>query len=252
MSFGDVPFVKLRNSNEKNRKGSVLPLRSDIAAELRKWIDGKEPTDNVFYVSSRLLDILDRDIKAAGIPKIDVDGFVVHVHALRHSFGTHLSLANVAPRTAQAAMRHSSIDLTMNTYTDARLLGTAEAVETLPSFNAPTVAPTLGQEGLLESLSGNLGEITGDQDSHEKTSQTKGITTFDEIGLTRFELAISTPPARKRDLPKTTVSRGKHRFHSVSQPKQIQQPLQLPATIAVLSSLCWPVQAGYWCNTRNF
>ena len=82
----------------------------------------------------------------------------------------------------------------MNTYTDARLLGTAEAVETLPSFNAPTVAPTLGQEGLLESLSGNLGEITGDQDSHEKTSQTKGITTFDEVGLTRFELAISTPP----------------------------------------------------------
>ena len=190
--------MKLRNSNEKNRKGSVLPLRSDIAAELRKWIDGKEPTDNVFYVSSRLLDILDRDIKAAGIPKIDADGFVVHVHALRHSFGTHLSLANVAPRTAQAAMRHSSIDLTMNTYTDARLLGTAEAVESLPSFNAPTVAPTvaptLGQEGLLESLSGNLGEITGDQESHEKTSQTKGITTFDEIGLTGFEPAISTPP----------------------------------------------------------
>ena len=107
--------MKLRNSNEKNRKGSVLPLRSDIAAELRKWIDGKKPTDNVFYVSSRLLDILDRDIKAAGIPKIDADGFVVHVHALRHSFGTHLSLVACQRRTAygpssDATQQHRSND----------------------------------------------------------------------------------------------------------------------------------------------
>ncbi len=45
-------------------------------------------------------------------------GRVVHIHALRHSFGTHLTLAGVAPRVAQAAMRHSNISLTMTTYTD--------------------------------------------------------------------------------------------------------------------------------------
>jgi integrase len=46
----------------------------------------------------------------------------VDVHAMRHTFGTHLSRGGVEPRTAQAAMRHSKLDLTMNVYTDPRLL----------------------------------------------------------------------------------------------------------------------------------
>jgi len=141
LSFGDVPFVKLRHSNEKNRKGSTIPLRSDLATELKAWVKDKKPTDRVFYVAAGLLRIMNRDIEAAGIPKIDDDGYVVHVHALRHSFGTHLSLANVAPRTAQAAMRHSNISLTMGTYTDSRLLDTAAAVESLPMLRLPVVTP---------------------------------------------------------------------------------------------------------------
>lgn len=80
-----------------------MPLRLGLAADLRKWVAGKELTDRVFTVPIGLLAILDRDIAAAGIPKVDAEGRVVHVHALRHSFGTHLSMAGVAPRTAQAA-----------------------------------------------------------------------------------------------------------------------------------------------------
>jgi integrase len=58
----------------------------------------------------------------------------VDVHALRHTFGTLLSKGNVAPRTAQAAMRHSSLDLTMNVYTDPQLLDVAGALERLPEL----------------------------------------------------------------------------------------------------------------------
>jgi integrase len=58
----------------------------------------------------------------------------VDVHALRHTFGTHLNKAGVAPRTAQAAMRHSSLELTMNVYTDPRLLDVGAAVDALPDF----------------------------------------------------------------------------------------------------------------------
>ena len=42
------------------------------------------------------------------------------------------SEGNVAPRTAQAAMRHSTIDLTMNVYTDPKLLDVVGALEALP------------------------------------------------------------------------------------------------------------------------
>jgi integrase len=58
--------------------------------------------------------------------------------ALRHTFGTPLSKNGVARRTAQAAMRHSSLDLTMlarrgeNVYTDPSLLDVAGALEGLP------------------------------------------------------------------------------------------------------------------------
>jgi len=44
------------------------------------------------------------------------------------------SKAGVAPRVAQAAMRHSSIDLTMNIYTDPTLLDVAGAINALPKF----------------------------------------------------------------------------------------------------------------------
>ena len=46
-----------------------------------------------------------------------------------------LSKAGVSPRVAQAAMRHSSIDLTMNVYTDPRLLDVQGAVESLPHIS---------------------------------------------------------------------------------------------------------------------
>ncbi|XZE53614.1 tyrosine-type recombinase/integrase [Planctomycetaceae bacterium SH139] len=138
LSFGDVPFLVLRVSNEKSRKGSTVPLRSDLAAELQEWTAGNESDAVVFNVPSGLLRILNRDLVAAEIPKVDEQGRRVHIHALRHSTGTHLSAANVSPRTAQAVMRHSDISLTMNVYTDERLLDAAGAVELLPDLGSAT------------------------------------------------------------------------------------------------------------------
>ena len=86
--------------------------------------------------------ILDRDLLAAGINKADERGRTLDVHALRTSFGTLLSKGGVAPRTAQAAMRHSTIDLTMNTYTDPKLLDVYGALDSLPSLDLDASPPT--------------------------------------------------------------------------------------------------------------
>ena len=195
LSFGDVPFIKLRHSNEKSRKGSTIALRSDLAADLREWIKGRDRSDTVFNVPAGILRIMNRDLTAAGINKTDADGCVIHVHALRHSFGTHLSRAGVAPRVAQAAMRHSDIALTMNTYTDARLLDTAEAVEALPIArdDAPrTVAPNQVQPKTKLSIPDHSAGDDGDTQETEKARKTLGFTGFDAVGATRFELATST------------------------------------------------------------
>jgi hypothetical protein len=122
---------------------------------------------------AELVRILDRDLRAAGIPKRDERGWTVDVHTLRHSFGTLLSRGGVTPRTAQAAMRHSTIDLTMNVYTDPKLLDVHAALDALPldahgheslpakatgtdDFNArqlaPVLAPTSGKSGQSRSI----------------------------------------------------------------------------------------------------
>ncbi len=147
---GAMPFVVLNAADEKNRQGSTIPLRLDLANDLREWLsdtpnaatlrlrnrnatpDSKRP---LFTIPAGLVRILDRDLLAAGIDKRDERGRTIDVHALRHSFGTLLSKGGVAPRTAQAAMRHSSIDLTMNVYTDPKLLDVYGALDSLPSLD---------------------------------------------------------------------------------------------------------------------
>src|SRR5271157_6066859 len=128
------------------------------------------PDTPVFHVPSRLVKILDRDLRLAGIAKRDERDRTLDVHALRTTFRTLLSKGGVAPRTAQAAMRHSDIRLTMGVYTDPKLLDVRGALDALPLLSlqcegnesemvratgtsgaarmvAPTVAPTPDNRG---------------------------------------------------------------------------------------------------------
>ena len=145
-----MPFVALNAGDEKNRQGNTIPLRHDLANDLREWLSDvpnastlrlrdhnayRESDRKLFRVPSGLVRILNRDLKAAGIAKKDERGRTLDVHALRGTFATLLSKGGVAPRTAQAAMRHSTIDLTMNTYTDPKLLDVCGALDSLPSLD---------------------------------------------------------------------------------------------------------------------
>jgi integrase len=150
---GPTAYATLGAVDDKAGRGADIPLRADLADDLRTWLaDRLEavravarasgdplpvrlPHDaKLLNVPTGLVRILDRDLQAADIPKRDDRGRTVDVHAMRHTFGTHLSKGGVSPRTAQAAMRHSTLDLTMNTYTDPRLLDVVGAMDVLPSL----------------------------------------------------------------------------------------------------------------------
>ena len=149
----DLPYLDLNAADEKNRQGSAIMLRDDLADDLREWLDAelarlqteaiqrgapipaRLPADMpLFNVPKGLLRILNRDLKAAGIAKVDERGRTLDVHALRTTFGTLLSKGGVAPRTAQAAMRHASLDMTMQVYTDPKLLDVRGALDVLPAL----------------------------------------------------------------------------------------------------------------------
>lgn len=131
--------ITIAAQDEKARRGATLPLHPELARELKLWIksEGLKRADaKLFSVPEKLIKRLNQDLAVAGIAKKDDRGRTLDVHALRHSFGTMLSTSGVAPRVAQAAMRHSDINLTMQLYTDPRLLDVQGAMEALPCLKS--------------------------------------------------------------------------------------------------------------------
>lgn len=145
----EPPVVRLSPDQDKSRRGASLPLHPDLATELKSWLAERldelreeaqrsedapptvlPPTAKAFRMGDSFTQVMKRDLAAAGIDRI-IDGCVVDVHSLRHTFATNLVRAGVHPRVAQAAMRHSRLELTMRTYTDPRMLDVAEAVSRL-------------------------------------------------------------------------------------------------------------------------
>jgi hypothetical protein len=102
----------------------------------------------------------------------------IDVHALRTTFGTLLSKGGVAPRTAQAAMRHSDIDLTMNVYTDPRLLDVQGALDVLPALPLNS-----GQSNTRESL-----RATG-TDTYRRCAVALPVALNDDIPVTTPTIA---------------------------------------------------------------
>ena len=191
---GDVSHAVLDAADEKAGRGAEIPLRADLANDLRHWLADKlqavraqaraageaipatlPPETPLFNVPTGLVRILDRDLAAAGIAKRDDRGRTVDVHALRTTFATHLGKGGVPLRTTQAAMRHSDPRLTANAYTDPRLLDIAGAMDVLPELPldrvdeaghhratgthsadslAPVLAPDLHKRGPSESIIG--------------------------------------------------------------------------------------------------
>jgi integrase len=129
---GSDPHIILDAQNEKNRQGSLIQLRADLRDDLRRWIGARSGAERLFAVNANLVKVFDRDLKFAGIPKRDERNRTACVHSLRHSFATLLSRGGVAPRIAQAAMRHASVEMTMQRYTDPKLLDVAGALRALP------------------------------------------------------------------------------------------------------------------------
>ena len=238
---GERPGAVLNAAHAKNRQSARIPLRGDLAADLGEWLCGKleavrddcrasgepiparlPPDTPLFAMPDKLSRVMDRDLKLAGIPKRDDRGRTADVHALRHTFGTHLSKGGVAPRTAQAAMRHGSINLTMNTYTDPELLDVQGALNVLPQLPlagddgaqrgratgtdgagalAPMLAPKPDDWCISESTAGKRAGV-GAENAEALRMARKGARAVlggdsgekELVGAAGFEPATSSPP----------------------------------------------------------
>jgi integrase len=235
------PYAVLNAADEKNRRGSDIPLRADLAADLRAFLADRltalqdaaglrfgasvplrlPPTMPLFTVPAGLVRILDRDLHAAGIAKRDERGRVVDVHAMRVSFGTHLSKGGVTLRTAQAAMRHSKPDLTANVYTDPKLLDVAGALDALPSLSLNT-EPHADRQRATGTAGASLNHAANHTRSlvptlvptagnWSKSGSIAGMTGDDQGASMRAGEMVVTPESVNKKTPVTSCVIGVHR-----------------------------------------
>ena len=132
----------------KNRKKGFQPLAIDLVHRLSDFALSGEPArlyakfyrrkgtkltapDNpLLYVPSHTARDLDKDLKAAGIPKETADG-KLDFHACRLAYINFVLESGASVKEAQALARHSTPELTMNVYgrtRKERLSETAEKV----------------------------------------------------------------------------------------------------------------------------
>jgi len=161
----ETPMVMVRAGYSKRRRDDSMVLHLDIADHFKKWLEIRQPAndDEILFpisevscgVERKTADMMAFDLAAARqfwiaetndeaeqkkrhasdfLKYQDTDGKFADFHALRHTFITNLSYANVAPKTAQMLARHSDIKLTMQIYTHINAQEQADAIKSLPGL----------------------------------------------------------------------------------------------------------------------
>jgi len=197
-------WIQLRASTTKARRADRLPIRSDLARELRAAKPANaRPTDKVIPTLPRM-HTMRKDLEAAGIPYVDEAGRKCDFHGLRHTYNSWLGATGTGFATQMTLMRHRDPKLTARTYQDPAALETAAAVEALPDLdNRPEEARSIllrtgtddaptRQDGVLtKSRPGRGREVprgaATDRPTNEKPLKNQGFS----LGAVGFEPTTS-------------------------------------------------------------
>ena len=155
----DPPTVVVQASSSKHRRTDELPLRRELADQLRTFLACKLPDVAAFRVPQRTAAMIRADLAAAEIAYRDEAGRVGDFHALRHTFITNLVRGGANPKDAQQLARHSTIGLTMDRYTALTAVGSLRAaLEVLPDLDADR--PEKTQQRATGTHGGGFRDVT--------------------------------------------------------------------------------------------
>ncbi len=147
----ETPHIELLAAHEKAGRGALVPIPAALAKELSEYLTERRArllgqpgakvvkfqsapdTALLFDLPASLIHTFDRDLKAAGIAKVDSEGRLLDVHALRHSYCTMIAQSGANMQTAMKLMRHSTPAMTAR-YTHMNLRDLGGAVASLPTL----------------------------------------------------------------------------------------------------------------------
>jgi integrase/recombinase XerD len=132
---GDPPTVTVRAGYSKRRRDDAQPIRPDLADALRSWLASKVPRESIFGELSKYTSrMIQRDLKAAGVPYQDASGRFADFHALRHTYISALAMSAAPVKVIQSLARHSTPTLTLGTYAHVGVLDQTAALGALPGL----------------------------------------------------------------------------------------------------------------------
>ncbi len=133
-----TPSVTVLAAYSKHRRDDVQLLPLEVAEQFRKWQEeiNAQRDNKVFgnFDKSKAAKMLRKDLKVAGVAYKDDAGRVADFHALRHTYITNIVKGGASAKVAQSLARHSTINLTMDTYTHLSLYDGEAALNNLPSL----------------------------------------------------------------------------------------------------------------------
>jgi integrase len=123
LTVADVNFdlcqLHLKAEWTKNRQAGTQPLPKSLLPKLKKQVEGKDENDLLFNMPTHTGRAFSKDREKAGVRKETPDG-TADFHALRVTFVTNLIENGASAKEAQTLARHSTPDITMNTYARTR------------------------------------------------------------------------------------------------------------------------------------
>jgi integrase len=134
--------VTVKAGYSKHRRTDVQPLRADVAAVVRSWLESKEPALPVFKTPDKAAVMIRRDLEAAGI-KQNTDAGNADFHSLRHTFISLLASSGADIGSVRELARHSDLKMTQR-YVHAAHANKLRALDSLPALAPVAAAQAVG------------------------------------------------------------------------------------------------------------
>lgn len=203
----------------KGHAGRRVVLSPDDAGWFR-WLKSDQSPDELCF-ERPAWGVIQRDLRAAGIPEMDKYGRRAGLHSFRRYVGTALAAAGLSPKVAQARLGHSTITTTLRHYTD---LGDCEqAAEVLQLGGCPvekTLAPLtpVGLQTYSEQVKNHPRHSVEKLDRIRESADTPSGMRMNHHNMTRFDGGQSAAHLACQQesgvAPPQTASLPRYRFES--------------------------------------
>jgi integrase len=203
------PRLLLQAISSKHRKNDTLPLHPDLVAMLREWlpmIGGDYLFPNLS--KKRMAEVIQSDLKRAGIPYKTDEGIADFHAAGRHTYITQLIRSGASLPEAKELARHSEIKMTLR-YTHIGIVDQAKALANLPTTQAALHERcTPGGAASLRSTMDGTDEDRSSTICQEKTKDlTKSVAQGRSLSSSKLVVARGVEPRRlSAPDPKSGVS----------------------------------------------